>query len=171
MLVIGSAVGGAYAYHHYKEADWQHRYDEYQRQLQGKLTESEKHLQELNTKLDVAHGQLVTQGTLDEKYQALLTSRDTDFEKFRREHELALKSLSNAVFELRQQSKGGTATAREEPSTPAQPGGPLPTGPVQKVISYEFTDKDGRIHLKDPDIWVQGDEELQVRQFFRVEGR
>lgn len=169
LLVIGSAAGGAYAYHHYREADWEHRYDEYQRQLQGKLTEREQQMQALNTQLGIAHAQLVTQGTLDEKYKALLTARDADFEKFRREHGLALKSISNAVFALQQQERGGTETAREEPPAPAPPGEPA-TVPVQKVISYEFTDKEGRVHLKDPDIWVQGDEELQLQQFFQVEG-
>jgi hypothetical protein len=169
LLLISSAAGGAYAYHHYREADWERRYDEYQRQLQGKLTESEKQTQALNTQLGVAHAQLVTQGTLDEKYRALLSAQDANFEKFRREHALALQSLSHSVFELQQREQGGTETAREEPPAPTQPGGPLPLA-AQKVISYEFTDKEGRVHLKDPDIWVQGDEELQMEQFFQVEG-
>jgi hypothetical protein len=63
LLVIGSAIAGAYAYHHHQEADWKQRYDEYQRQLQGKLTDSEKQMQELNTQLGLARAQLVTQGT------------------------------------------------------------------------------------------------------------
>ncbi|QRO02059.1 hypothetical protein JRI60_25135 [Archangium violaceum] len=169
LLVIGSAAGGAYAYHRYKDADWERRDDEYQRQLQGKLTESEKQMQELNTQLSLARAQLVTQGTLEEKYQAQLTARDADFEKFRLEHALALKSISNAVFELRQQELGGTQTAREEPPAPTRPGEPT-IPPDQRAISYEFTDKEGRVHLEDPNIWVQGDEKLQLAQFFRVEG-
>ena len=85
LLLLGSAAGGAYAYHRYRDADWERRESEYQRQLQGKLTESEQQMQALNTQLGVARAQLVTQGSLDEKYQALLTARDADFEKFRRE--------------------------------------------------------------------------------------
>lgn len=169
VLGIVSAVVGAYAYHHYREADWERRYDEYQRQLQGKLTGSEQQMQTLNTQLSLAQAQLTTQGTLDEKYKALLTARDEDFEKFRREHELALKSISNAVFALQQQERGGTETAQVQPPAPSQPGEPSPA-PAQQVISYEFTDKQGRVHLKDPDIWVQGDEELEFKQYFQVDG-
>lgn len=169
MSVIGSAVAGAYVYHHYQTADWQRRYDEYQRQLQGKLTESEQRMQALNTQLGLAHAQLTTQASLDEKYKARLTDRDEDFEKFRREHALALKSISNAVFALQQQEQGGTETAQEQPPAPPRPGAPS-TAPARQVIAYEFTDKQGRVHLKDPDIWVQGDEEVRFQQYFQVDG-
>ncbi|AKJ06495.1 Hypothetical protein AA314_08121 [Archangium gephyra] len=170
LLVAGSAAGGAYAYHHYRDADWERRYDEYQRQLQGKLTESEKQMQALNTELGTARARLVTQATLDEKYEALLTARDADFEKFRREHALALKSISDSVFQLQQRERGGTETAREVPPPPAQPGEQPTAPPAHQAIAYEFTDAEGRVQLKDPNIWVQGDEELQLKQLFRVEG-
>ncbi|NMO23159.1 hypothetical protein HPC49_50345 [Pyxidicoccus fallax] len=169
LLVVGSAVGGAYAYHHYRDADWERRYAEYQRQLQGRLTESERQMQALNTQLGVARARLVTQDTLDEKYQALLTARDADFEKFRREHALAIKSISQAVFGLQQRERGGTETAHEEPPAPARPGAPM-ASPARQVISYEFTDSEGRVHLKDPNIWLQGDEDLELTQSFQVEG-
>lgn len=170
LLVVGSAAVGAYAYHRYRDADWERRYDEYQRQLQGKLTESEKQMQALNTELGTARAQLVTQATLDQKYESLLTARDADFEKFRREHALALKSISDSVFKLQQREHGGTETAREEPPPPSKPGEQPTTPPAHPVISYEFTDPEGRVQLKDPNIWVQGDEDLQLTQRFRVEG-
>jgi hypothetical protein len=169
LLVLASAAGGAYAYHRYRDADWERRYSEYQRQLQGKLTDSEKQMQELNTQLGTAHSQLVTQATLDEKYRALLTSRDADFEQFRREHALALKSLSNSILALQEQERGGKEEAQEVPPAPTQPGAPT-TPATRPVIAYEYSDAEGRFHLKDPDIWVQGDEDLQLQQFFRVEG-
>ena len=170
LVLIGAAAAGAYAYHRYRDADWERRYAEYQRQLDGKLTESEKQLQALNTELGTARAQLVTQATLDEKYEALLTARDADFEKFRREHALALKSISDSVFRLQQREQGGTETAREEPAPTPRPGEPTAAVPAHPVISYEFTDPEGRVQLKDPNIWVQGDEELQLQQLFRVEG-
>lgn len=169
LLVLGAAAAGAYAYHRYRDADWERRYNEYQRQLHGQLTESEKQMQALNTQLGVARAQLVTQDTLDAKYHALLTARDADFEQFRREHALALKSISNSLLELQEQEQGGTETAREVPPAPTQPGEPA-TPSARPVITYEYTDKEGRFHLADPDIWVQGDETLQLKQFFRVEG-
>ncbi|MET0404421.1 MAG: hypothetical protein ABW123_18560 [Cystobacter sp.] len=166
MLITGSAVGGAFAYHHYREVDWIRRSDEYERQLQGKLTAGEQQMQALNSQLGVARAQLVSQGSLDAKYQSLLTARDADFERFRQAHALALKSISTAVFQLQQQGRGGTQTAREVPPVPGGPSEPAD----RRIITYDFTDKAGRVHLKDPNIWVQGDEELQLTQFFRVEG-
>jgi hypothetical protein len=169
LVVIGSAAAGAYAYHRYRDADWERRYAEYQRQLAGKLTESEKQMQALNTELGTARARLVTQATLDEKYEALLTARDADFEKFRREHALALKSISDSVFRLQQQEHGGKETAKEEPAPTPRPGEPT-AATAHSVISYEYTDPEGRVQLKDPNIWVQGDEDLQLKQLFRVEG-
>jgi hypothetical protein len=169
LVALGSAAGGAYTYHRYRDADWERRENEYQRQLQGKLTESEKQMQALNTELGTARAHLVTQATLDEKYQALLTAKDADFEQFRREHALALESLSNATFQLQQREHGGKETAREVP--PSTPPAGEPTAPsAHPVIAYEYTDPEGRVQLKDPNIWVQGDEELQLQQLFRVQG-
>ncbi|KFA91459.1 hypothetical protein [Archangium violaceum] len=169
LVALGSAAGGAYTYHRYREADWERRENEYQRQLQGKLTESEKQMQALNTELGTARAHLVTQATLDEKYQTLLTAKDADFEKFRREHALALESLSDATFQLQQREHGGKETAREVP--PSTPPAGEPTAPsAHPVIAYEYTDPEGRVQLKDPNIWVQGDEELQLQQLFRVRG-
>jgi hypothetical protein len=167
LVALGSAAGGAYAYHRYRDADWRRRDAEYQRQLQGKLTESEQRMQSLNTELGTARSRLVTQATLNEKYQALIT-KNAEFEKYTREHGLSLQSLSDATFRLQQRGQGGTGTARVEPTPTPKPGEPTAASP--QVISYEFTDAQGRVHLKDPNIWVHGDEELQLEQLFRVEG-
>lgn len=169
LLALGFAAGGAYLYHRYRDSDWERREAEYQRQLSGKLTDSEKQIEALNTQLGVARSQLVTQDTLDEQYKALLTAQDAAFEKFRREHALALKSISNSILALQQQTQGGTETAHEVPSPPPAPGQST-TPATRPVIAYEYTDSQGRFHLSDPDIWVQGDEVLQMKQFFRVKG-
>ncbi|QSQ24236.1 hypothetical protein JY651_04530 [Pyxidicoccus parkwayensis] len=169
LLVLGSAAGGAYLYHHFREADWEHREAEYQRQLQGHLTENEKQIEAFNAQLGMMRSQLVTPADLEKKYTALLTARDADFEKFRQEHALVVKSLSNSILALQQRAQDGTEEAHEEPS-PAPPPGDTTTPPAKPVISYAFADKDGRIHLTDPDIWVQGDEDLEMKQFFRVKG-
>ncbi|WPB80006.1 hypothetical protein KYC5002_12770 [Archangium violaceum] len=55
------------------------------------------------------------------------------------------------------------------PPSPPPPGEPTVPS-VHPVIAYEYTDPEGRVQLKDPNIWVQGDEELQLQQLFRVEG-
>src|SRR5688500_18788010 len=90
LVALGSAAGGAYAYHRYRDADWRRRDAEYQRQLQGKLTESEQRMQALNTELGTARSRLVSQATLNEKYQAFL-SKNEEFEKYTREHGLSLQ--------------------------------------------------------------------------------
>jgi hypothetical protein len=169
LLALCFAAGGAYLYHRYRDADWERREAEYQRQLSGKLTDSEKEIEALNTQLGVARSQLVTQDSLDEKYKALLTAQDAAFEQFRREHALALKSISNSIFALQQQTQGGTETAHEVTPPPPEPGQSA-TPAARPVITYEYTDAQGRFHLSDPDIWVQGDEVLQMKQLFRVKG-
>ncbi|MFP2928978.1 hypothetical protein ACLESO_28020 [Pyxidicoccus sp. 3LG] len=170
LLVLGSAAGGAYLYHRYRDSDWERREAEYQRQLQGHLTTREKEIEALNTQLGTARSQLVTQDDLDKKYTALLTARDADFEKFRREHQLALKSISASLFELKQRGEDGMEEAHVVSPPPAS-GSDAGTAPDAKpVIAYAFADKEGRVHLTDPDIWVQGDEELEMKQFFRVKG-
>lgn len=166
LLVLGSAAGGAYLYHRYRDADWEHREAEYQRQLEGHLTEQEKQIEAFNAQLGMMRSQLVTPADLEKKYNALLTSRDAEFEKFRREHALVVKSLSDSLLELKQRAQDGTEEAREEPASTVS----VPGDTAKPVISYAFADKDGRVHLTDPDIWVQGDEDLEMKQFFRVKG-
>ena len=169
LVVATSAVGGAWLYHRYRDSDWERREAEYQRQLHGHLTAREKEIEALNTRLGTAHSQLVTQSDLDKKYRELLTSRDADFEKFRKEHALALKSLSTAIFDLQERVQGGKESAHVVSPAPAQPGdGTAPA--VQPVIAYEYVDKEGRFHLTDPNIWSEGDEVLLLKQLFRVQG-
>jgi hypothetical protein len=168
-VVVASAAGGAWLYHRYRDSDWERREAEYQRQLSGHLTAREKEIEALNTRLGTAHSQLVTQSDLDKKYRELLTSRDAEFEKFRKEHALALKSLSTAIFDLQEQVQGGKESAHVVSPPPGQPGeGAAPA--VQPVIAYEYVDKEGRFHLTDPNIWSEGDEVLLLKQLFRVQG-
>lgn len=167
LLAIGSATGGAYLYHRYRDASWERRYADYQRQLHGQLTESEKQIQALNTQLGLAHSQLVDPKELEKQYKAHLTAMDASFEQFRREHALNLKSLSDSLLELRQQSLGGTEKAQE---LPAPPPGEGVSPAAHPATSYEYSDTEGRVLLKDPDIWVQGNEVLELEQHFRVEG-
>ncbi|MBN9686145.1 MULTISPECIES: hypothetical protein [unclassified Corallococcus] len=159
VLVLCSATGGAYLSHRYRDGEWEQREAEFQRQLQGHLTAREKEIEALNTQLGTARSRLVSQDALEKKYTAQLTSKDAEFEKLRREHGLALKSLSRSVFELDQRGETGTEVARAmEPSLP------------EPVITYAFSDKQKRVRLSDPNIWVQGDETLELKQFFRVKG-
>ena len=116
-----------------------------------------------------AQSQLVTQADLDGKYRELLTSRDADFEKFSKAHALRLKSLTTATFDLQEKVQGGTESAHAVSSAPAQSGhGAAPAG--LPVIAYEYVDKEGRFQLSDPNIWAEGDEVLQIKQLFRVQG-
>lgn len=170
LVAFGSAAGGAYLYHRYRDSDWERREAEYQRQLQGHLTSREKEIEALNTQLGTARSQLVTSDELDAKYTALLTARDADFEKFRREHQLALKSISTSLFELKQRGENGMVEARVVSPPPSSSPGAGMAPDAKPVIAYAYADKDGRVRLTDPDIWVQGDEDLEMEQHFRVKG-
>ena len=167
-LALGLTASGAYLYHRYQSAEWARRYAEYQRQLQGQLTLREKEIEAINTQLGLARSQLATQGALEQKYQTLLTQRDDAFKQFRRAHALRMESISDSILQLRQQIRQGTEKAHEV-ALPTQALGPSATT-ARPAISYEYVDKDGRLQLTDPDIWSQGDEVIQLRQFFRVKG-
>ncbi|WP_434384530.1 hypothetical protein [Melittangium boletus] len=159
-LMVGAALGGAYLDRHFADAEWARRSAEYQRQLRGDLTAQEQRMQALNTELGLARSQLVSQGDLDRKYQAALQDKDKAFEAFRQEQALVLQSVSDARFQLQQRLQTGSEVA--------QASAPMASPPP--VISYQYTDKEGRFSLRDPNIWVEGDERVDFHQSFRVEG-
>lgn len=167
-VMLGFMASGAYLYRRSASADWERRYAEYQRQLQGRLTEREKEVEALNTQLGLARSQLVTQETLERKYQSSLAKRDDALEQFRREHALRVESLSDANFLLQQQLRQGEGKAQAVLPSPAslKPGADA----AQPVISYHYADKEGRLQLTDPDIGLPGDEVVELTQRFRVKG-
>lgn len=168
LLALGSASGGAALAHRISSTAWAHREQEYQRQLQGALTEREKQIEALHTELGLARSQLVPQDALEQQYQVQLTQKDAAFEKFRQAHDLRVQGLSSSLFRLRQEVQAGTTKVQEVPSSPRVGGD---TASLERpAISYEYADTEGRVHLTDPDIWVPGNEHLKLTQRFQVRG-
>ncbi|KFA87950.1 hypothetical protein [Archangium violaceum] len=140
----------------------------YARQLNGQLTPEEKQLEAQNTLLGTAQSQLESQKALEAQYKAQLSEKDAAFEKFRQEHALRIQSLTDDVESLQQQVRQGRGRAAETTVVPT-PG--TPNTPAQRpAITYDYSDTDGRFHLYDPDIWVEGNETLDVKQLFHLKG-
>lgn len=140
----------------------------YARQLHGQLSDKERELEAMNTSLGTAQSRLVSQNSLEEQYKAQLSDKDAAFEKFRQAHDLRIKSMSENLEALRQQVHQGRGHATElaAASPPGSPAAPS----SRPVIAYEYSDSQGRFHLSDPNIWVEGDETLDVNQLFLLKG-
>lgn len=162
---VGVGVGGTYSLY-----QWNARRsaENYSRQLRGQLTPKEKELEAQNTSLGTARSQLESQQALEAHYKAQLSDKDAAFEKFRQEHELRINSLTDDIESLQQRVRQGRGRATEKAAAPT-PGAPS-TAPQRPVISYDYSDVDGRFHLYDPDIWVEGNETLDVKQSFHLKG-
>ncbi|HEX8438415.1 hypothetical protein [Archangium sp.] len=184
LLALGSAAGGAYAYHRYISADYEQRLAEYERQLKGQLRPDEQKMQAFNAELGVARAQLKTQAELVKQYEAQLQAKDQEFEKFRREHKLQVSSLSNSLHGAQSTDTEGTGQVRRpvrcrslEPApapansatTPVNPGTTPATAPEEK-IDYRYGQETSRAYLYDPDINTTGGEVLKLNQFFQVKG-
>ncbi|PTL83706.1 hypothetical protein DAT35_09500 [Vitiosangium sp. GDMCC 1.1324] len=157
----------AFWLHHHRLGELDRAHREYARQLEGRLTEKERQLEALNTRLGTAQSQLERQSDLENQYKAQLTEKDAAFESFRKQHDLVVRSMSDSLSSLHEQVHGGREQVRVV-ETPPTPGG---TAPAQPVISYEYVDPNGRFHLSDPNIWKEGDELLEIQQLFRMRGQ
>ncbi|MBZ4415749.1 hypothetical protein [Myxococcus sp. RHSTA-1-4] len=162
-LAAGVALGQAFL-----RSAGAHEEQVYQRQLSGELSAKEKEIEAPDPELDLARARLETRAQLEQQYRAQLTKKDEDFEAFRKSHGLRVQSLSNALFELQQQARNGTAKAQVV--EPASRPGECAPDLGQTPIAYEYADADGRVRLTDPNIWLQGDERLTLTQRFRVRG-
>ena len=138
----------------------------YERQLKGQLDDKEREIQTLNTKLGLAEAKLISQSELDELYAAQLTLRDREMEQFRKEHNLQIASLTNAVFSLSNKVKGGTTTVGGTPVTPSTDPATQPA-----ALAYEYYEPNGRAVLKDVDIYTPDNEEFSVSQMFMLNGK
>jgi hypothetical protein len=166
LLIAGSAIAGTVLYHRIQMAEAEQRHREYERQLRGQLTQKEQELQALNTELGLARSRLMRQEELERDYQTRLTEKDAAFEQFREKHHLRVKSLSDSIHSIEQRFLPG--------STKVVPLSPASTEAVasssRQALRYEYDDESGRAHFEDPDIWVQGNEVLTLKQLFRLRG-
>ncbi|MFA5023444.1 MAG: hypothetical protein WC523_00605 [Patescibacteria group bacterium] len=159
-LVIGLGVAGAFGLNSYAKSQYEQRLATYQRQVAGQLSDKERELQGLNTTLGISQSQLVTQKELNKKLQADKDSINADFEKFKKEHDLIIKSKDETIAELRQQIIGGQSDTDASGCILSK----------DCVISYSWADIYNRFQLKDPNIFVKDNEIFSGKQTFVIKG-
>ena len=118
----------------------------YKRQMSGQLDASERLLQSANASLGLSQSKLV-------KAEELLDTETAEFDKFRKEHRLIIKSRDRTIASLKQEAEG-TATVIEKDG----------------IISYSWKDRHNRFSLTDDNIFVAGDEVFVAKQTFRITG-
>lgn len=160
---VGLGVVGTTLYYQWSARKFDHNYT---RQLEGRLTDKERQLEAQNAQLGTAQSKLMSQDELEKRYQAQLSEKDKAFEAFRREHDLKIKSMTDDLESLQERVSNGRGRVTEVAPQPA-PGNPS-TPAWRPAIAYDYSDADGRFHLTDPDIWVEGNETLDVKQLFEL---
>ncbi len=134
----------------------------YNRQLQGQLSDKEKELQETHTELGLAKSDLVTRKELAESLKKDNEEKDKNFDKFKEEHNLKIKSKDRAIASLKQKiNKGTSSVVILDPQA---------CNLDNCVISYSWEDNLGRFKLKDPNILEINNETFESNQLFKVYG-
>jgi len=139
------------------------RLQTYNRQLQGQLSDKERELQAMHAQLGVAQSELVTQQELAERLEKDKEEVDKEFDKFRKEHDLQIRSRDKTIARLRQSLSGGTSEAVVIECKDLDDLGNC-------IISYNWQDLHKRFKLKDPNIFKEGDELFESDQLFKVYG-
>lgn len=127
---------------------------ETQRQLEGKLTEKEAELVSAKADARQLQSALVTRDTLLKEFKDNTDLNNARMRELIKKYDLKLDSLSTVVGEIKGFVSGGSSSAT-----------PLPDG----SFSYEWSDKDLRFHLLDPDIKIQGNETFNYNQKFKMD--
>lgn len=139
------------------------RLQTYNRQLQGKLTDNEKELQELNIELGISRSKLVTQDNLIKRLKDDKQEMDKNFEEFKKKHDLQIKSLDITISKLKQQINGGISETNIVQCDNLDDLGNC-------IISYNWEDRLKRFRLEDPNIFQKNNEVFRSEQIFKIYG-
>ena len=134
---------------------------EYNRQLLGQLDDKERDLQAAHNEMGVMKSELVTQKELNDRLKKEKLELDKEFEKFKKEHDLIIKSKDQTIAELKQQIQGGNSGTNTEQCKNLDPN---------CVISYNWEDHQKRFKLIDPDIFTIENETFESNQIFSIVG-
>lgn len=159
-IVIILGIVGVFAFNSYRTSQFNAQLDTYKRQLTGQLSDKEREIQTLNTELGLSQSQLVTQKELNKKLAADKDMINAEFEKFKKEHDLIIKSKDETIAQLRQQISGGQTNIDISDCVL----------PKDCVISYEWQDTYKRFQLKDADIFIKDNEIFNSSQIFVIKG-
>lgn len=135
---------------------------EYNRQLLGQLDDKERDLQAAHTEMGVMKSELVTQKELNERLKKEKLELDKEFEKFKKEHDLIIKSKDQTIAELNQQINGGNSGTNTDQCKDLDK--------KNCIIKYNWEDLQGRFKLSDPDIFTLNNEIFKSNQIFSIVG-
>jgi len=134
----------------------------YNRQLSGNLSDAERELQSAHYELGVAKSKLVTQKELGEILKNDNEEKDKEFEKFKKDNNLVIKSRDKSIAQLKQQIKNGITTI--------EVGSSCNIDNLQGcTISYQWKDPYNRFKLIDPNIFEDG-AKFESNQSFKIYG-
>ena len=135
----------------------------YNRQLQGQLSSEEKKLQESHHEMGLLKAKLLTHEELNKSLEEDNEKKDKEFEKFKKDHNLAIKSRDKSIAQLKQQIKNGITITTIDPSCNID-------NLQNCVISYQWKDPYNRFHLIDSNIFEEDNEIFESSQLFKVYG-
>ena len=118
-------------------------------------------MQSANHELGVLHSQLRSQDELMKQIKKDKEEVDKNFEKFKKKHNLIIKSKDLTIAKLEQQIDGGNSGVDLDPSC----------DDFRKcVVGYSWSDHLGRFKLLDPNIFEPDNEVFTANQLFKIYG-
>lgn len=163
ILLVAILFGGGYISKWL--SDKNEAIETYNRQLQGQLTQKEKELQQLNTKLGLSESELVSQKELAKRIMEDKEEVDKAFEKFKKDHNLQIVSRDRTIANLKQKIKNGETVV-----TIVDPNNINCDNVSRCAISYVWSDPHNRFNLNDPNIWEKKNETFESKQVFKIYG-
>ena len=136
------------------------RLQTYNRQLQGQLSDKEREMQKLRTDLGVSESELLTEKELNKRLNEDKEEQSKSFDKFKKDHQLAIKSRDKTIASLKQKLSGGTTVVDLNGCENIS----------QCLIGYSWSDPFNRFKLKDPNIFEKDNEIFESEQIFKIYG-
>lgn len=159
-VLLGAIVLVGFALASWQKRSYDSKFDEYKRQLEGKLSDKERELQSANDKLGLAKAKLVSYEELISQLESDNFALAKEFEEFKKKHKLIIESKDEIIAKLEQQINGGNSSTTVS-------CGDLPD---TCEIAYAWSDLLGRFKLSDPNIFEPDNETFQSSQIFKVYG-
>jgi len=167
-IVIAAGIFGTFQMRSCQQAKYNERLATYERQLSGQLTEKERELQAIHKDLGLAKSELISRGELIERLKKDKEEVDQNFEKFKKEHNLQIKSRDRTIASLQQKLHGGETSTEVIAIAPDDKG--CESIESRCVISYNWEDQLKRFKLTDPNIFEKGNEVFESEQIFKIYG-
>jgi len=142
------------------------------------LTAKDAELQRAKLDIGLSESKLVKAKDLEKELRQELRGMENEFKRLVEEYRLKIKSKDRTILSLRKRVTGGTTTVvvhngndgRADPGT-LQPCEDGTCPPINKTaLSYTWTGPHKRFKLFDPNIWIEGNEVFESKQYLKIEG-